>query len=167
MGRTAISRTSSQRTITILPRLQSIFYSFGIRSAMIICTSAWPQRRFDSPEPCPGSVMRGVRTGRGPASVRSGRMVLHARARFLVESREIRVERTGPAVSNRRIHEGEMLRQEVAAWIDKRNAVLAGVNWQFAIADERTKLKRLYHASELQRSIQIPYFKRTQSQRIA
>ncbi|HWG41467.1 MAG TPA: IS630 family transposase, partial [Gemmataceae bacterium] len=42
------------------------------------------------------------------------------------------------------------LRQEVAAWQQKRNAAVVKVDWQFTTADARVKLKRLYPTIQLQ-----------------
>jgi hypothetical protein len=44
----------------------------------------------------------------------------------------------------RRIAHQGLLRQEVAAWEDKRNRAQMRVDWQFTTADARIKLKRLY-----------------------
>jgi hypothetical protein len=44
----------------------------------------------------------------------------------------------------RRIPDAETLTHEVGAWERERNEQHATVNWQFKIADARTKLKRLY-----------------------
>jgi transposase len=51
---------------------------------------------------------------------------------------------------DRRIPDLEALRREVAAWEQKRNAAVVKVDWQFATADARVKLKRLYPTIELQ-----------------
>jgi transposase len=45
---------------------------------------------------------------------------------------------------DRRIPDAETLASEVAAWERERNEQHATVNWQFKVADARTKLKRLY-----------------------
>jgi transposase len=45
---------------------------------------------------------------------------------------------------DRRIPGAEALTHEVGAWERDRNAEHATVNWQFKVADARTKLKRLY-----------------------
>jgi transposase len=45
---------------------------------------------------------------------------------------------------DRRIGSEEELKQEVAAWQDKRNHKEIKVNWQFTTQDARIKLKRLY-----------------------
>ena len=50
----------------------------------------------------------------------------------------------------RRIPDMAALRREVAAWERERNAAVVRVDWQFATADARTKLKRLYPSLELQ-----------------
>jgi hypothetical protein len=44
----------------------------------------------------------------------------------------------------RRISDIAVLRREVAAWAEHRNASQTGVDWQFTVADARIKLKRLY-----------------------
>lgn len=43
-----------------------------------------------------------------------------------------------------RIGETSVLRSEVAAWTESRNAAEVTADWQFATGDARTKLKRLY-----------------------
>jgi DDE superfamily endonuclease len=45
---------------------------------------------------------------------------------------------------DRRIGEAEVLRSEVRAWQQKRNAASKAIDWQFTAADARIKLKRLY-----------------------
>jgi DDE superfamily endonuclease len=45
---------------------------------------------------------------------------------------------------DRRIDDRDLMAREVAAWEAARNAVDAGINWQFTTADARIKLKRLY-----------------------
>lgn len=45
---------------------------------------------------------------------------------------------------DRRIGSEEELKQEVAAWQDKRNQKEIKVNWHFTTQDARIKLKRLY-----------------------
>ena len=45
---------------------------------------------------------------------------------------------------HRRIGEAEVLRSEVRAWQQKRNAASKTIDWQFTAADARIKLKRLY-----------------------
>ena len=45
---------------------------------------------------------------------------------------------------NRRIDDIETVRKEAVAWQDIRNNKNAKVNWQFATADARVKLSRLY-----------------------
>jgi len=45
---------------------------------------------------------------------------------------------------NRRIPDQETLRQEVAAWQQRRNIESVNVDWRFTSADARIKLKRLY-----------------------
>ena len=44
----------------------------------------------------------------------------------------------------RRIPDKESLTKEVTAWRDARNKTHAKADWQFATADARVKLKRLY-----------------------
>ena len=51
---------------------------------------------------------------------------------------------TSQCLSGRRIGELTLLRIEIEIWSDKTNANQRGVDWQFRIADARTKLKRLY-----------------------
>jgi len=51
---------------------------------------------------------------------------------------------------DRRIPDLEILRREVAAWVARRNAAVAKVDWQFTTADARVKLKRLYPSIEMQ-----------------
>ena len=53
---------------------------------------------------------------------------------------------------DRRIPDAAALKREVAAWENARNAVVVRVDWQFAIADARVKLKKLYPTIELQRT---------------
>jgi hypothetical protein len=50
----------------------------------------------------------------------------------------------GTQCLDRRIGEKEELRSEVAAWEQRRNTAKCCVDWQFATADARMKLKRLY-----------------------
>jgi DDE superfamily endonuclease len=45
---------------------------------------------------------------------------------------------------DRRIPDLETLRRQVAAWEQTRNAAVVKVDWQFATADARIKLKKLY-----------------------
>jgi hypothetical protein len=45
---------------------------------------------------------------------------------------------------DRRIGAAEVLRSEVRAWQQKRNAASKAIDWQFTAADARIKLKRLY-----------------------
>lgn len=49
---------------------------------------------------------------------------------------------------DRRIADEETLRQEVAAWVQARNAAGGRVNWRFTTTDARIKLKRLYPTNE-------------------
>ena len=51
---------------------------------------------------------------------------------------------------DRRIPDADALRREVAAWVRDRNAAVVKVDWQFATADARVKLKRLYPTIEVQ-----------------
>ncbi len=51
---------------------------------------------------------------------------------------------------DRRIPDRETLQREVAAWERNRNAAVVKVNWQFATADARVKLNKLYPTIELQ-----------------
>jgi hypothetical protein len=50
----------------------------------------------------------------------------------------------------RRIPDFAALRREVAAWQQSRNAAVVTVEWQFATADAREKLKTLYSTIQLQ-----------------
>jgi hypothetical protein len=45
---------------------------------------------------------------------------------------------------NRRIHEIDRMRKEVAAWEPDRNNCAAAIDWRFTTEDARIKLKRLY-----------------------
>jgi DDE superfamily endonuclease len=45
---------------------------------------------------------------------------------------------------DRRIGEAGLLRREIEAWQQKRNAASKTIDWQFTTADARIKLKRLY-----------------------
>jgi transposase len=45
---------------------------------------------------------------------------------------------------DRRIGDAEILRREIQAWTQQRNAASKRIDWQFTTADARTKLKRLY-----------------------
>ena len=45
---------------------------------------------------------------------------------------------------DRRIPDIETMRSEVLAWQNARNNKIAKIDWQFATADARIKLKRLY-----------------------
>jgi hypothetical protein len=46
--------------------------------------------------------------------------------------------------TDRRIADEQMLRSEVDAWRQERNAKQVTVDWQFRTDDARIKLKRLY-----------------------
>jgi transposase len=48
----------------------------------------------------------------------------------------------------RRISDQEVLAQEVQAWVQERNSKIVKVDWRFATADARIKLKRLYPSIE-------------------
>src|SRR6185437_900465 len=73
-----------------------------------------------------------------------------AEARRLVAKMELSV--LARQCLDRRSPELKTLRQEVAAWQQKRNAAVVKVDWQFTTADARVKLKRLYPTIQLQRS---------------
>jgi transposase len=45
---------------------------------------------------------------------------------------------------DRRIPDQEALKQEIAAWEERRNTAKATIDWQFTTADARIKLKKLY-----------------------
>jgi DDE superfamily endonuclease len=45
---------------------------------------------------------------------------------------------------DRRIPDQETLREEIAAWEDRRNEQEVQVNWRFTTADARIRLQRLY-----------------------
>jgi DDE superfamily endonuclease len=45
---------------------------------------------------------------------------------------------------DRRIGSSEELKQEVAAWVKKRNVDQSGVKWRFTTAEARVKLRHLY-----------------------
>ena len=45
---------------------------------------------------------------------------------------------------DRRIPDMDSLKQEIAAWEEKRNEKLNSVDWRFTNADARIKLKKLY-----------------------
>ena len=45
---------------------------------------------------------------------------------------------------DQRIPDQETLRDEIAAWEERRNAKAVSVNWRFTTADARIRLKRLY-----------------------
>ena len=47
-------------------------------------------------------------------------------------------------LTGRRIGELTTLQSEIKIWADKTNAKQRGIDWQYKIADARTKLKRLY-----------------------
>jgi hypothetical protein len=47
---------------------------------------------------------------------------------------------------DRRLADRATLEREVAAWVSRRNAAEATIDWRFTTADARTKLKRLYPA---------------------
>ena len=49
---------------------------------------------------------------------------------------------------SQRLGDRKALEQEVAAWVTRRNAATATIDWQFTTADARTKLRRLYPAFE-------------------
>ena len=61
---------------------------------------------------------------------------------------EIELGHLGRQCLDRRIDNAEQLTREVAAWEAGRNASEAKVNWRFATADARIKLKRLYPSIE-------------------
>jgi hypothetical protein len=45
---------------------------------------------------------------------------------------------------DRRIPDQDVLRRETAAWVERRNAAGATIDWRFTTADARIKLKKLY-----------------------
>ena|SRR4028119_1248504 len=45
---------------------------------------------------------------------------------------------------DRRIPDKNLLKQEVAAWEERRNQISCKADWQFTTVDARIKLKRLY-----------------------
>jgi hypothetical protein len=47
-------------------------------------------------------------------------------------------------LGDRRIGDIDKLNSELSAWDTQRNEKQKGVDWQFTMADARTKLKRLY-----------------------
>jgi hypothetical protein len=51
---------------------------------------------------------------------------------------------TSQCLAGRRIGDLELLKAEIAIWSDKTNTKQRGLDWQFKLADARTKLKRLY-----------------------
>ena len=51
---------------------------------------------------------------------------------------------------NRNIDSMEKLQEEATAWYVDRNRRQKGIDWQFNVADERSKLKRLYTVIELE-----------------
>ena len=51
---------------------------------------------------------------------------------------------------NRNIDSMEKLQEEATAWYVDRNRRQKGIDWQFNVADERSKLKRLYPVIELE-----------------
>ena len=51
---------------------------------------------------------------------------------------------------NRNIHSMEKLQEEATAWYVDRNRRQKGIDWQFNVADARSKLKRLYPVIELE-----------------
>lgn len=57
---------------------------------------------------------------------------------------EIELSVLGRQCLDRRLPDAATLRQEVAAWVQRRNATTGPVDWQFTTADARIKLKQLY-----------------------
>ena len=51
---------------------------------------------------------------------------------------------------NRSIDSMEKLQEEATAWYVDRNRRQKGIDWQFNVADARSKLKRLYPVIELE-----------------
>ena len=51
---------------------------------------------------------------------------------------------TSQCLAGRRIGDLDVLQSEIAAWSARTNAKQRGIDWQFQLADARTKLKRLY-----------------------
>jgi DDE superfamily endonuclease len=49
---------------------------------------------------------------------------------------------------SRRIATAEELKHQVACWQEQRNTAATTINWRFATADARIKLKRLYPSLE-------------------
>jgi hypothetical protein len=45
---------------------------------------------------------------------------------------------------DRRIPDQEILKREIAAWQEKRNAIAQPMEWRFTNEDARVKLKKLY-----------------------
>ena len=56
---------------------------------------------------------------------------------------------TSQCLADRRIGDLEFLQSEIQAWSDKTNTQQRGVDWQFTLADARTKLKKLYPKIEI------------------
>jgi DDE superfamily endonuclease len=57
---------------------------------------------------------------------------------------EIELSALGRQCLDRRIPDQAALTEEVAAWVEERNAAAVTVDWQFTTADARIKLKHLY-----------------------
>ncbi len=47
-----------------------------------------------------------------------------------------------------RIDDADLMRQEIAAWEEERNAKQAKLHWTFTISATRVKLKRLYPSNQ-------------------
>jgi transposase len=45
---------------------------------------------------------------------------------------------------DRRVPDEQTLKQEVAAWEERRNGQKATIDWRFSLDDARTRLRRLY-----------------------
>ena len=57
---------------------------------------------------------------------------------------EIELGILGRQCLSQRIDNMEALRRQTHTWENRRDTARAKVNWQFTLADARTKLKRLY-----------------------
>jgi hypothetical protein len=64
----------------------------------------------------------------------------------MAESELSILQRQGP---KRRIAHEDLLKQEVAAWEQQRNAAQDTIDWRFTITEAREKLKRLYPSPPL------------------
>jgi hypothetical protein len=71
-------------------------------------------------------------------------MALYAQAGSWLDMAESELAVLCAQCLNRRIADPQTLKQEVAAWLSRRNTKYAKADWRFTTAAARIKLKRVY-----------------------